>query len=45
MGLDTSSHPTWVRGLKHKSQPPVNPLPLSHPTWVRGLKPFQGQPY
>ena len=34
----SSSHPMWVRGLKHDNS--VNPLKslLSHPMWVRGLK-------
>ena len=33
------SHPTWVRGLKHKSRIKTSVLHASHPTWVRGLKP------
>ena len=35
------SHPTWVRGLKHRTFQLVRPrIRLSHPTWVRGLKHF-----
>ena len=33
------SHPTWVRGLKHR-RIILRSIPVkSHPTWVRGLKP------
>ena len=36
--LNMQSHPTWVRGLKHRID--KNPVwhTKSHPTWVRGLK-------
>ena len=33
-----TSHPTWVRGLKHSLKRQTLELGLSHPTWVRGLK-------
>ena len=33
------SHPTWVRGLKHKKAEAAQEDTKSHPTWVRGLKP------
>ena len=33
-----SSHPTWVRGLKHNAVASGYALGKSHPTWVRGLK-------
>ena len=33
------SHPTWVRGLKLKTQLSALTAVMSHPTWVRGLKP------
>ena len=33
-----TSHPTWVRGLKHVMHLLSNRKKLSHPTWVRGLK-------
>ena len=32
------SHPTWVRGLKLKSEEKSVIMRPSHPTWVRGLK-------
>ena len=32
------SHPTWVRGLKHRQSSQQMCLKQSHPTWVRGLK-------
>ena len=32
------SHPSWVRGLKHKECYDESCTPLSHPSWVRGLK-------
>ena len=32
------SHPTWVRGLKLKTQLSALTAVTSHPTWVRGLK-------
>ena len=32
------SHPTWVRGLKHKYIVEQSNRCQSHPTWVRGLK-------
>ncbi len=32
------SHPTWVRGLKHKYSVELTQRVKSHPTWVRGLK-------
>ena len=35
-----TSHPTWVRGLKHLSQYRLKVAQKSHPTWVRGLKPI-----
>ncbi len=36
--LNMRSHPTWVRGLKHRLTA-TNHIPImSHPTWVRGLK-------
>ena len=34
------SHPSWVRGLKHKSQFIGGADATSHPSWVRGLKPY-----
>ena len=34
----TMSHPTWVRGLKHKEDCDSYRNIPSHPTWVRGLK-------
>ena len=33
------SHPTWVRGLKHRNNKDAAVCTWSHPTWVRGLKP------
>ena len=36
--LNMRSHPTWVRGLKHKHLKLMVLIFLSHPTWVRGLK-------
>ena len=33
-----SSHPTWVRGLKHDNTELDAAQFVSHPTWVRGLK-------
>ena len=36
--IDVGSHPTWVRGLKHKAIGKVRHKVVSHPTWVRGLK-------
>ena len=32
------SHPSWVRGLKHKNPLGRVAVGLSHPSWVRGLK-------
>ena len=32
------SHPTWVRGLKQRTDPYLPLCYGSHPTWVRGLK-------
>ena len=32
------SHPTWVRGLKHRLHERGMNECGSHPTWVRGLK-------
>ena len=32
------SHPTWVRGLKQKTEAKKIDQMSSHPTWVRGLK-------
>ena len=32
------SHPTWVRGLKHRATMLRLVHRASHPTWVRGLK-------
>ena len=37
-GLSTS-HPMWVRGLKHGIKHRFSVKRLSHPMWVRGLKP------
>ena len=34
-----SSHPVWVRGLKHGAPCATRPQEESHPVWVRGLKP------
>ena len=34
----STSHPTWVRGLKYGDERPTNAELQSHPTWVRGLK-------
>ena len=34
-----TSHPTWVRGLKHDYGYKTEFHQRSHPTWVRGLKP------
>ena len=34
----SSSHPTWVRGLKSLDVKTLYCLKRSHPTWVRGLK-------
>ena len=36
--MSKASHPTWVRGLKHRKQTPIVKGQRSHPTWVRGLK-------
>ena len=36
--LNMRSHPTWVRGLKPRSNSSNTHASLSHPTWVRGLK-------
>ena len=33
-----TSHPTWVRGLKHVDLYSIKTHKKSHPTWVRGLK-------
>ena len=35
----TTSHPIWVRGLKHNLFKTEIGTQLSHPIWVRGLKP------
>ena len=32
------SHPSWVRGLKHRTRKTCNLSSTSHPSWVRGLK-------
>ena len=37
---DTSSHPSWVRGLKQTFLCPNLTILVSHPSWVRGLKPY-----
>ena len=37
-----SSHPAWVRGLKHTTTSSVDAYGMSHPAWVRGLKPGSG---
>ena len=34
----TSSHPSWVRGLKRKENDEAIAKQMSHPSWVRGLK-------
>ena len=36
--LNMQSHPTWVRGLKHRHRTAEHTRIKSHPTWVRGLK-------
>ena len=36
--LNMQSHPTWVRGLKHRITQILLITEKSHPTWVRGLK-------
>ena len=36
--LNMRSHPTWVRGLKHRNWLQRESRRESHPTWVRGLK-------
>ena len=37
--LNMRSHPTWVRGLKHRVKAVRSKKVIgSHPTWVRGLK-------
>ena len=36
--LSSTSHPTWVRGLKPYTRLVDLRLQRSHPTWVRGLK-------
>ena len=33
-----SSHPMWVRGLKHGGSSMSVDVSRSHPMWVRGLK-------
>ena len=33
-----TSHPVWVRGLKHDFVLSIGPNSESHPVWVRGLK-------
>ena len=38
MGFFSRSHPSWVRGLKHKSRFIGGSDATSHPSWVRGLK-------
>ena len=38
------SHPTWVRGLKHRNWLQRESRRESHPTWVRGLKPRASPP-
>ncbi len=38
MEAEMSSHPVWVRGLKHRPGEIVIIDTLSHPVWVRGLK-------
>ena len=35
---ERTSHPTWVRGLKHVKTNVKTLSCKSHPTWVRGLK-------
>ena len=37
-GMISTSHPTWVRGLKPKGTLCIVTEIQSHPTWVRGLK-------
>ena len=37
--LTSTSHPTWVRGLKLARHYSIRLSAESHPTWVRGLKP------
>ena len=39
----SSSHPTWVRGLKRVERLQDISDGESHPTWVRGLKLTIGQ--
>ena len=41
--LNMRSHPTWVRGLKLRSNRNRKRFFWSHPTWVRGLKPISAQ--
>ena len=36
--VNNLSHPTWVRGLKHRLSVRLSLPSTSHPTWVRGLK-------
>ena len=38
--LSSTSHPTWVRGLKLEYWAAYCAPSGSHPTWVRGLKPY-----
>ena len=39
IGMQSVSHPTWVRGLKHRFfRLRSVAAETSHPTWVRGLK-------
>ena len=35
---NSTSHPMWVRGLKHCVQRKKTWVAPSHPMWVRGLK-------
>ena len=37
------SHPSWVRGLKHRNAFDLSHRHMSHPSWVRGLKPYASQ--
>lgn len=38
MVLDIESHPAWVCGLKHCSNPASGTSPWSHPAWLCKLK-------
>ena len=43
MGVSTTSHPMWVRGLKLGHLAPLDVELQSHPMWVRGLKLLYGR--